>query len=193
MVSGFAGLSSGAPATEHDVPGPSAGPRAAGAVTALSFRARGVRPVIVRLAPSVHGQHDHGFIATLAAVARARGASAYIGDGANRWAAVSRPDAASLFRLALEAAPSGAVVHGAAEEGITAREIAEALGRRLGVPAVSIRPEDADEHFGWIGRFFAVDMPASSAYTRELLGWAPTNPGLLSDIDAGYYTAAASG
>jgi nucleoside-diphosphate-sugar epimerase len=147
-----------------------------------------VRSVSLRFAPTVHGQGDHGFVATLAGVARRTGMSGYVGDGTARWPAVHRLDAAHLVRLALEGAPAGSVVHAVAEEGVATRDIADALGRGLGVPSVPVDPADVDAHFGWIGRFFALDIPASSTLTRELLGWEPTHPGLLEDLAAGYYT-----
>jgi len=156
---------------------------------ALEHAEKGVRSVALRFAPTVHGQGDHGFVATLAGIARSAGVSGYVGDGSARWPAVHRLDAAHLVRLALEGAPAGSVVHAVGEEGVPTRQIAEAIGRGLGVPAVSIDPAEVESHFGWIGRFFALDIPASSALTRELLGWEPTHPGLLEDLDAGYYTA----
>jgi nucleoside-diphosphate-sugar epimerase len=110
-----------------------------------------------------------------------------VGDGSNRWPAVHRDDAAGLVRLALEQAPAGTVVHAVAEEGVRARAIAEVIGRHLDVPTVSIAPADADEHFGWIGRFFALDVPASSAITQQAFGWIPTHPTLLEDLEAGSY------
>ena len=156
---------------------------------ALGFADRGVRSVALRFAPTVHGQGDHGFVATLSGIARAQGLSGYVGDGSNRWPAVHRADAAHLVRLALEGAPAGSVVHAVAEEGVATRDIAEAIGRGLGVPTASVAPEDAAAHFGWIGAFFGLDTPVSSALTRERFGWAPTHPGLLEDLAAGYYTA----
>lgn len=189
LASGVAGLTPGRAVTERDA-NPSHGPdsmRGGAENLALGHADRGVRSVSVRFAPTVHGQGDHGFVATLAGVAHAAGASGYVGDGSARWPAVHRLDAARLVRLALEGAPTGSVVHAVAEEGVPTRDIAEALGRTLGVPAVSIDPSDVDGHFGWIGRFFALDIPASSQLTRELLGWEPTNPELLADLDAGYY------
>ena len=192
LASGMAGSASGRLLTEDDASpfaGPDA-PRGGSEDLALGLADQGVRSVALRFAPTVHGPGDHGFTATLARIAREKGVSGYVGDGSNRWAAVHRRDAARLVALALEQAPAGSRVHAAAEEGIPAREIAEAIGRSLGVPAVSIAPEDADEHFGWIGRFFAADMPASSALTRQRLGWTPTHPGLLEDLAAGYYTGA---
>ncbi|MEA2383550.1 MAG: hypothetical protein QOH72_3521 [Solirubrobacteraceae bacterium] len=141
----------------------------------------------MRLAPSVHGEGDHGFVATLVDIARDKGVSGYIGDGANRWPAVHRFDAADLFRLALETAPSGSVLHGAAEEGVPVRAIAEAIGRHVDLPVVSIAREDAAKHFGWLGGFLALDVLASSTLTRDLLRWQPTRPGLIDDLEQGHY------
>jgi nucleoside-diphosphate-sugar epimerase len=126
-------------------------------------------------------------MATLVAIAREKGVSGYIGDGANRWPAVHRLDSARLFRLALERAPAGSTLHAVADEGVPIRDVAEAIGRHLEVPVVSIAPEDAGEHFSWLGGFLALDAPASSALTRELLGWQPTQPGLIDDLDQGHY------
>ncbi len=151
--------------------------------TALPFVAREVRVSIVRLPPSVHGAGDHGFVPQLIRIARETGVAAYVADGSNRWPAVHRLDAARAFRLALEKAPAGGRVHAIAEEGIPAKEIAAAIGRRLGVP-VTTKPV---EHFGWIGPFFALDVPTSSDRTRELLGWRPVEKGLLADLDSGAY------
>ena len=145
--------------------------------------------MIVRFAPTVHGPGDHGFIATLVAIARERGVSGFIDDGANRWPAIHRLDAAVLTRLALDGAAAGAAVHATAESGIAARDIAAAIGRGLGLPVRSVAAEDAAEHFGWLGRFFAADVPASSEVTQRALGWTPTQPGLLDDLDAGHYFA----
>jgi nucleoside-diphosphate-sugar epimerase len=154
---------------------------------ALEYADRGVRPVALRFAPTVHGMGDHGFTATLTKIAKERGAAGYIGDGSTHWAAVHRGDAARMVRLALEKAPSGSRVHAVAEAGLLSRDIAAAIGGYLGLPAVSIAPEDADAHFGWIGRFFGMDIAASSARTQELLGWTPTGPTLFEDIAAGAY------
>jgi nucleoside-diphosphate-sugar epimerase len=126
-------------------------------------------------------------MAALVAVARAKGVSAYIGDGANRWPAVHRLDSAHLFRLALEKAPAGSTLHAVADEGVPIRAVAEVIGRHLEVPVVSIPPEEAAGHFTWLGGFIGLDAPASSALTRELLGWQPTQPGLLDDLDKGHY------
>jgi nucleoside-diphosphate-sugar epimerase len=190
LASGLAGVAPGRTITENDK-NPSEGPdsmRGGGENLALSFADRGVRSVAVRFAPTVHGAGgDHGFLATIAQAAVRTGISGYVGDGANRWSAVNRSDAARLVALALEKAPAGTVVHAAGEEGIAARDIAEALGTVLGLPVESVHPDAALEHFGWIGRFFALDMPASSAITRERYGWNPVGAGLLEDIAAGYY------
>ena len=142
---------------------------------------------MVRLAPTVHGEGDPGFVARLVAIAREKGVSGYIGSGENRWPAVHRLDAARLFRLALEGAPAGSVLHGVAEEGVPVRAIASVIGRHLGLPVVSVPAGEAAGHFGWLARFLAADAPASSALTRELLGWQPTQPGLLEDLDQGHY------
>jgi nucleoside-diphosphate-sugar epimerase len=189
ITSGIAVLTPGRPGTERDTPDPdSAGKhRIASEATALALASRGVRSSVVRLPPSVHGEGDHGFVPALIDIARTEGASAYIGDGSNRWPAVHRLDAARLFRLALEAAPAGTVLHGVADEGVATREIAEVIGRHLNVAIVSISREDADEHFGWLAGFLASDVPASSALTREQMGWQPAQPGLLADLDEGHY------
>jgi nucleoside-diphosphate-sugar epimerase len=141
----------------------------------------------VRAGASVHGEGDHAFVPVLIDIARTKGVSAYVGEGSNRWPAVHRLDAARLFRLALEKAPAGSVLHAVADEGVPARDIADVIGRHLDVPVVSIAPEDAAEHFGWIGAFFAIDAPASSALTRERLGWTPTHVGLIADLEQGHY------
>ncbi len=189
IASGTIGLATGRVATERDTPDPNsfAAPRVAAARTTLSFATRGVRPSVVRLPPSVHGEGDRAFIATLINIARDKGVSGYIGDGANRWCAVHRRDAARLFRLALEKAPAGSVLHGVAEEGLPIRTIAEVIGRHLDLPVAPVSPEDADRHFGWLGTFLAADVPTSSALTRETMGWQPTHPGLIDDLEEGHY------
>ena len=147
----------------------------------------GVRGIAVRLPPSVHGRGDSGFVPALIEVARQKGVSAYIADGGNRWPAVHRLDAARLFRLALEKAPAGAL-HGAAEEGIPMREIAEAIGQGLDVPVRSISAEEAQEHFDWMAMFVGIDNPTSNAITRDLTGWTPQREGLLADLrENGYF------
>jgi nucleoside-diphosphate-sugar epimerase len=141
----------------------------------------------VRLPPTNHGEGDHGFVAALIGIARDKGVSGYIGDGSNRWPAVHRLDSARLFRLALEEAPAGSTLHGVADEGVPILDIAEVIGRHLNLPVVSISPEDAGEHFAWLAGFLAADSPASSALTRELLGWQPTHVGLIDDLGQGHY------
>jgi len=153
----------------------------------LSLASQGVRSSIVRLPPTNHGDGDNGFIATLVGIAREKGVSGYIGDGTNRWPAVHRLDSARLFSLALEQAPAGSTLHAVADEGVPIRDIAEVIGRHLDVPVVSIAQEDAGEHFTWMAGFLAIDAPASSALTRELLGWQPSQPGLIADLDEGHY------
>ncbi len=163
--------------------------RHANAELTLSFAERGVRSSVLRLPPTVHGDGDNGFMAFIVGVAREKGLSAYVGDGANRWPAANRLDVAPLFRLALESAPAGSTLHAAAEEGIPIADVAAAIGRGLDVPVESISPEDAGEHFTWLAAFLGLDSPASSTKTRKLLGWEPTHPGLIADLDAGYYYA----
>jgi nucleoside-diphosphate-sugar epimerase len=175
--------------TEEDRPVPGLHPRTANALAAIALADRGVRVVALRFAPTVHGEGDHGFMTTLAQVARDRGVSAYVEDGAGVWPAVHRLDAGRAVRLALDLAPAGTAVHVVAETGVPTREIAEALGRAMDLPATSVPAERADEHFGWIGRFFGGDFPVSNERTRALLGWEPSGPTLVEDIEAGHYTA----
>ncbi|MGD0245477.1 MAG: SDR family oxidoreductase [Streptosporangiaceae bacterium] len=191
IASGVAGLTRGRPATEDD-PSPFHGPespRGGSENLALEFTDRGVHAVSLRFAPTVHGAGDHGFIATIAAVAREKGVSGYPGDGANRWAAVHVSDAGRLVALGLAKAPAGTRLHAVAEDGIPTRDIAEAIGRALGLPVASIGPDDVQDHFGWIGTFFGMDLAATSTVTRELLGWAPAGPTLIEDLGAGAYSA----
>jgi nucleoside-diphosphate-sugar epimerase len=189
IASGTLGLRPGRVVTEEDGPDPKLPefPRFASARMALSFATRGVRSSVVRLAPSVHGKGDHGFVPHLVTVAREKGVSGYIGDGQNRWPAAHRLDVARLFRLALEKAPAGHSLHGIAEEGVRIRDIAEVIGRHLKLPVVSVAPSDAANHFGFLAAFLALDAPASNALTRKLLDWQPTHPGLLEDLDQGHY------
>lgn len=146
-----------------------------------------MRSSVLRLPPSVHGEGDIGFVPMFIDFARDKGVSAMVGDGSNHWAAVHRLDAARLFRLALEAAPAGVRLHAIGDEGVPFREIAETVGRGLGVPVTSVAPEDATDHFGWLGRFAAIDMRASATLTRKLLDWQPEHPALIPDLEAGHY------
>lgn len=191
MTSGTLMLTSIAPGrlgTEDDKADPeSAAPRIASENAALALADRGVRTSIVRLAPSVHGEGDHGFVPRLIGIAREKGVSAHVGDGANLWPAVHRLDAARLFRLAVESAPAGSILHGAGEEGVPFRAIAEVIGRQLNLPAVSIAAEDAGEHFGFLGNLVQLDNPTSSELTRKLLGWEPVQPTIIPDLEAGHY------
>lgn len=192
LASGVAGLGDGRPATEGDV-STAVGPDSArgGAENrALELVDRGVRVVPVRFAPTVHGRRDHGFVSFLVATARERGVSGWIDDGTHRWAAVHRTDAARLVRLGLESAAPGTVMHAVDEEGVPTREIAEAIGRVLGLPTTSVARDDAQQHFGFLARFFGTDLAATSARTREVTGWEPAGPTLVADIEAGAYTDA---
>lgn len=166
---------------------PDSHPRAASEEAVTALAARGVRTAAVRLSPSVHGKGDHGFIPYVIGVAREKGVAAYIEDGSNRWPAVHRRDAARLFRLALEAAPADARLHGVADEGVPTREIAEVIGRHLDLPVVSISRDDAPGHFGWMAMFWGLDVPASSELTQELLDWHPVHQGLIADLEEGHY------
>lgn len=166
------------------------GPRVASEIATVALAERGVRSSVIRLAPTVHGPTDYnGFVPTLIANARRTGRSLYIGDGANRWPAVHNLDAAHLYRLALEKAPAGSRLHGAAEQGIAFREIAQVIGDQLGVPAVSVPPEQALEEIGFVGAIAALDNPTLSTRTRTLLGWRPEHPELLADLRSGHYFA----
>ena len=189
VTSGTAGLAPGRVATEEDVldPGPATALRATLEGAALSFATRGVRVSVVRLAPSVHGDGDHGFVPALIGVARATGVSACVGDGSNRWAAVHRLDAARLYRLALETAPAGARLHAVGDEGVPLREIAAVIGRRLNLPVTTVSREEAGGHFGWFAPFAAFDNRASSTLTQKRFDWHPVRPGLITDLDAGGY------
>jgi nucleoside-diphosphate-sugar epimerase len=144
---------------------------------------------VVRL-PQVHDTIKQGLVTYSIAVARQKGVSAYIGDGLNRWAAAHVLDAARLYRLALEKAEPGARYHAVAEEGVSARDIAEAIGRGLNVPIVSLTPEEAAGHFGWLAMFAGLDIVASSAQTQQRLGWHPTGPGLIADLERMRYSEA---
>ena len=186
-------LAPGRVGTEQDAPGldpaMAGGPRARLATeqAALSFASLGVRSSVVRLATTCHGDGDHGFLAALVGIARAKGVSGFTGDGSSRWTAVHRLDAAHLFRLALEKAPAGSRLHAVADEGVPIRAIAEVIGRHLDVPVVSVPAGQASGHFGFLAGFLAADNPVSSALTRELLGWQSAHPGLIEDLDKGHY------
>ena len=175
----------GSLATEEDASNPSFPRKSEEA--ALALAARGVRASVLRLPPSVHGTGDHGFVPRLISIAREKGVSAFIGDGLNRWPALHRLDAAHLYRLALEKGSSAARYHGVADEGVPTREIADVIGRHLNVPVVSKSRDEAADHFGWIGLFFGMDVPASSALTQQWLGWRPVQPGLIADLNAPHY------
>jgi nucleoside-diphosphate-sugar epimerase len=172
----------GEPAREDFFDAGHPNPRAASELAAAALSAAGVNVSVVRL-PQVHDQVKQGLISYLIGLAREKGISAYVGDGLNRWPAVHRFDAAHLYRLVLEKGMAGARYHAVAEEGVPCREIAEVIGRGLKVPVVAKSPEEAAEHFGWLAMFAGTDMPASSAQTRERLGWCPTGPGLISDLE----------
>lgn len=187
VAAGTLGLAPGRVGTERDAPDLNVYPRIANARAALSYAERGVRSAVLRFAPTVHGAGDHGFVATLVGIARERGVSGYLDDGDNRWPAVHRLDAAHLVRLAVDGAPAGSVLHAVAEEGVPTRAIAEAIGRGLGVSAVSVPGRLAGDHFGWLGAFFAADCAASNALTRELMDWKPTRQGLVEDLQQGHY------
>ena len=170
-------------ATENDPPVSSQViPRGASEEAATSFAARCVRVAIVRL-PQVHDTKKQGLVSYAIRLAREKGVSAYVGDGHNRWPAAHLLDAAHLYRLALEKAGADAIYHAVAEEGVPLRDIAEVVGRGLNVPVVSIAPEEAAGHFGWLAAFVGRDALASSAQTRKQLGWNPTGPGLITDLE----------
>jgi nucleoside-diphosphate-sugar epimerase len=187
VVTGATVVTPGRPATERDelvAAGP-IGARIRNMQAALAAAERGVRACLVMLPRSVHGQGErHGFVPQLIAMARAKGVSGYIGDGASRWPAVHVKDAARLYRLAVEQAPAGTMLNAVADEAVPVREIAEAIGRNLNLPAKSL---PADEFPGMFVPLLSTDMPASSRITRELLGWRPNHLGLIEDIDQGHY------
>jgi len=187
VTSGFGSLAPGRLAIEADRT-PTGFPRLSEAA-AIAVAARGVRASTVRQAASTHGEGDHGFVPHLIAIAREKGVAAYVGDGANRWPGVHRRDAARLYRLALEQGVEDGPYHAVADDAVPFKAIAEVIGRRLGVPVVSRTHEEAAAHFGWIARFAAMDMPASSARTQSALGWKPEQPGLLADLDQDNYFA----
>jgi nucleoside-diphosphate-sugar epimerase len=194
LASGVLGLTPEKVATEDDGLVPSeavrlnpAGIRSATALLALSLRGIGVRSSVLRFAPTVHGEGDYGFMAILVGIARQKGVAGYVGDGSNRWPAVHVSDAARLARLAVEAAPAGSVLHAVGDGGVAFRDIAEVMGRQLGIPTASIAPGDAFDHFAPLGPMAGLDSPATAAITRELLGWEPSGPSLLEDLEEGHY------
>lgn len=186
ISSGIGLLAPGRLGVEQDKPSGSV-PRIASEEAATAVAARGVRVSAMRLPPSVHGEGDHGFIPMIINIAREKGVSAYIGDGANRWPSVHRLDAAAAFRLALEKGAPQPHYHAVDDEGVPTKSIAELIGRHLNLPVVSKSPEEAATHFGWMSHFFAFDVPASSKQTCEWLGWRPTHSSLLADLDEGHY------
>jgi nucleoside-diphosphate-sugar epimerase len=183
VTSGLALLVKGRVATEDDPPLPVSDsyPRAS-EEAAAALEKQGVRTMVVRL-PQVHDTVKQGLVSYAIQLARQKGISAYISEGQNRWAAAHRFDAAKLYRLALEKGKAGARYHAVAEEGVPAREIAEAIGRGLKIPVVSLRLEEAAGHFGWLAMFAGLDITGSSAQTRAKLGWNPTGPGLITDLE----------
>jgi nucleoside-diphosphate-sugar epimerase len=178
----------GKPSTE-DSPTSSWNPRAASEAAVKELTERGVNTSVVRL-PQVHDTHRQGLVPFATAVAREKRVSAYVGDGSNRWPAAHVSSVAQLYRLAFEKAEAGAIYHAVDEEGVAMKAIAEALGRGLKVPVVSLKPEETEAHFGWLAHFIGYDMPSSSAITKQKLNWKPTGPGLIADLDGMDYTQA---
>jgi nucleoside-diphosphate-sugar epimerase len=164
-------------------------PRVASEAAGQAMAAAGVKVVVVRL-PQVHDTRKQGLVSPFIELARAKGVSAYVGEGRNRWPAAHVEDTARLYRLAVEQGKTGERFHAVGEEGIQARDIATAVGAGLGVPVVSLSPDEVSGHFGWLGMFVAMDMPASSAWTRARLGWRPEGPGIIADLQAMDYAAA---
>jgi nucleoside-diphosphate-sugar epimerase len=184
VTSGTAVVGPGRLATEEDAPAAASDsiPRVASEEAAAAVAAHGVRVSVVRL-PQVHDQHKQGLITSVINVAREKRVSAFVGDGNNRWPAAHLLDTALLYRLVLENGSTGACYHAVAEEGVPIRDIAEVIGRRLNVPVVAKSPEEAVDHFGWLGMFAGLDCPASSALTRKRLGWHPVGPALIPDLE----------
>ena len=185
VTSGTAMLTPGRSGTEDDAPVPSSAgvPRSASEEAADSVAARGVRVSVVRLPPSVHDCEKLGLVSQLITLAHEKGVSAFVGEGINRWPAVHRLDAAHLYSLVLEKNAPGARYHAVAEEGVPLKGIAEVIGRRLNIPVVSKSPAQAFDHFGWLGPFMGIDLPVSSAKTRDRLGWRPVQTDLISDLE----------
>jgi len=189
VTSGTALVNTGRLATEKDLPDPQGqNPRVASDLAVAALAEQGVRVSLVRLPPSVHGAGDHGFVPMIIAMAREKGESAYPGEGENRWPAVHRFDAAKVFVLALEKGAQNAIYHANSEEGVPFREIATLIGKHLNLPVVSKNGQDLTAHFGWFTHFASLNNPTSSQITRDILGWTPAHPDLLTDIDtAGYF------
>jgi len=189
VTSGTALVAPGRMATEETAaPSDPSFPRVSEPV-ALTMAARQVRVSVVRLPPSVHGAGDHGFVPGLIGIARGKGVSGYVEAGSNRWPAVHRLDAARVYRLALEKAPAGSRLHAVADEGVALCDIAAVIGRQLNLPVISVRSDQAAQHFGALTRFVALDCPASSALTQQLLEWRPAQPGLIEDLEQAHYFA----
>jgi nucleoside-diphosphate-sugar epimerase len=184
---GMGNAQPGQPATEDTFNPDHPNPRKASELAGVSVAKSGVNVSVVRL-PQVHDTVKQGLITYAVNLAREKGLSAYVGDGHNRWPAVHVLDTARLYRLALEQAKPGARYHAVAEEGVPVRDIAEVIGRGLKVPVVAMSPEEAAAHFGWLAMFVALDMPASSSLTQKRLGWHPTGPGLISDLEQMRYS-----
>ncbi len=189
VTSGTLVLPAGRVGTESDAPDPAApaAPRAPAERATLALAGRGVRASVVRLAPCVHERVKRGFVGALIDAAQRSGLAGYLGDGSQRWPALHRQDAARLYRLAVERAPAGAILHGVGEQGVPLRAIAELIAGRLGVPVQQVPAEQAEEYFGWLAALAGTDAPASSAATRSLLAWEPTCPGLLDDLAHGEF------
>jgi nucleoside-diphosphate-sugar epimerase len=184
-TSGVLGLAPGRVGTEEDSPGSDLPRKSEEA--GLALVSQGVRAIVIRLSPSVHGDGDHGFVPMLIQAARDKGFAAYVGEGKNRWPAVHRRDTARLYRLALEKGTAGARFHGVADEGIPVRDIAEIIGKRAGVPAVSRSAEETGAALGFLGYVLGMDAPTSSKLTQDRLGWKPTHVGLIRDLEEGRY------
>ena len=190
VTSGTFMVTHGRTGTENDAADetqPFSGARAASEGVLLSFASKGVRASIIRISSTNHGEGDHGFIARLCAIAQEKGESSYVDDGLNRWPAVHRFDTARIFRLALEKGKAGSIYHAVAEEGITIKDIASAIGKCLGVAVNSKTSAEAQAHFGFMATPLGIDNPMSNAITREQLGWTPEHPGLITDIESGLY------
>ena len=192
ITSGIGILASGGWNSEDNrpapgLPGSPGSPRLASEAAIDRLAAQGIRASVVRLPPSVHDLGDHGFLPTLINIAREKQEAAYVGDGSNRWPAVHRSDAAKLYRLAIEKGTAGARYHAIGDKAIPMKEIAGMISRKLGVPLVSKSGEEAAGHFGWISGFVGMDVPSTATITQQELGWKPTGPGLLEDLEKGDY------